>query len=207
MSDNTIRTTELHNWLDRMKAGDSKALDGLMQRVSARLERISRKMFSRYRRLSRWMDADDVLQNATLRLIKALQAVRPNTTREFYSLAATQIRRELLDVTKSLFGPEGAGHNHDSVSPNDSAATRISDPKTDENDSEFELWCEFHRQVDSLPEVEREVVGFLFYHGWKQQQVADFYGVTVRTVQRWWQSALERLHAQIHGQPAKSIDQ
>jgi DNA-directed RNA polymerase specialized sigma24 family protein len=46
---------------------------------------------------------------------------------------------------------------------------------------------------------EREVVSLLFYHGWKQAEVAELLGVTVRTVQRRWQAALVKLHGLLHG--------
>jgi RNA polymerase sigma factor (sigma-70 family) len=57
----------------------------------------------------------------------------------------------------------------------------------------LERWCAFHEGVATLPAEEREVVGLVFYHGWKQAEVAELFGVTVRTVQRHWQSALLRL--------------
>jgi RNA polymerase sigma factor (sigma-70 family) len=60
--------------------------------------------------------------------------------------------------------------------------------------AEFEKWCAFHQQVEQLPAEEREVVGLLFYHGWKQAQVAEFFGVSERTVRRWWESALRQLN-------------
>ena len=48
--------------------------------------------------------------------------------------------------------------------------------------------------VPQLPCEEREVFSLIFYHGWQQQDVADLFEVNVRTVRRWWQSALVMLH-------------
>jgi RNA polymerase sigma factor (sigma-70 family) len=50
--------------------------------------------------------------------------------------------------------------------------------------------------VAKLPAQEREVVGLAFYHGWSQAEVAELFGVSERTVQRWWQSALLKLRDQ-----------
>ncbi len=111
----SLRTLEMHDWLDRLKAGDKSALDSLLKRAGNRLERLSRKLMTRFPRIQRWVDSEDVLQNAMLRLIRSLQEVRPNSMREFYGLAAMQIRRELLDMSKNLYGPQGEGANHDSV--------------------------------------------------------------------------------------------
>lgn len=194
MSEQSLHTAELHGWLDRFKAGDEGAIDTLLRRVSGRLEALSRKMLRRFPRVARWADAEDILQNATLRLVRALREVRPGSMREFYALASTQVRRELLDVTKQLYGPHGEAANHASINPADSAAVRIWEPQAAaDDDRELDKWCHFHQQVEKLPVEEREVVGLIFYHAWKQEQVAELFGVTVRTVQRWWRSALSRL--------------
>lgn len=193
MSDLSVKTTELHGWLDRVKAGDPKALDILLKRVASRLERLANKMLLRFPRVARWAEKDDVLQNASLRLIRALGEVRPDSMRAFYALASTQIRRELLDMTKSLYGPHGDAAHYISLDPNDSDARRKMDPAFPQEDSELERWCNFHEQVDSLPAEEREVVGVIFYQGWKQDEIANMFGVHLRTVQRWWKSALRKL--------------
>jgi RNA polymerase sigma-70 factor (ECF subfamily) len=203
MSDISVKTTELHGWLDRVKAGDPKALDILLKRVASRLERLANKMLLRFPRVARWTDKDDVLQNASLRLIRALEDVRPVSMRAFYALASTQVRRELLDMTKSLYGPHGDAAHHISVDPNDSDARRKMDPAFPQDDPELERWCNFHEQVDNLPAEEREVVGLIFYQGWKQDEVAHMFGVHLRTVQRWWKSALRRLREVLSDWPVE----
>ena len=45
------------------------------------------------------------------------------------------------------------------------------------------------------PSDERELVGLVFYHGWTQEQTAELFGVSVRTVQRRWQTIMVKLHA------------
>jgi len=200
MADQSINTHEMHGWLDRLQQGDPQALDRLLTRVSARLDRLSRKMMKRFPRIGRWVDAEDVLQNATLRLIRALKSVRPGSMREFYALASTQIRRELLDVTKSLYGPQGDGANHATRGPDETPIVENAARLPDEAD--VESWCRFHEEVDKLALEEREVIGLIFYHGWKQEQVAELFGVNVRTVQRWWQSALANLRAVLKDLPA-----
>jgi RNA polymerase sigma factor (sigma-70 family) len=203
MSDSSLDTAQLHGWLDKFKSGDPHALDALLRRVSGRLDSLTRKMLRRFPRVARWSDADDILQNATLRLIRALREVRPRSMREFYALASTQVRRELLDVTKQLYGPYGDAAHHASIDPDDSAAGRLLEPAAEEDEREFEKWCLFHQQVEKLPAEEREVVGLIFYHAWKQQQVAEMFGVTVRTVQRWWRSALGQLQDVLSDWPIK----
>jgi RNA polymerase sigma-70 factor (ECF subfamily) len=203
MSDPSLDTAELHSWLDQIGAGDPHALDKLLRRVSGRLESLTRKMLRRFPRVARWSEAEDILQNATLRLIRALRDVRPRSMREFFALASTQVRRELLDVTKQLYGPHGDAANHASVNPDDSAAGRLLDPAVKDDERELDKWCLFHQEVEKLPAEEREVVGLIFYHAWKQEQVAELFGVTVRTVQRWWRSALAQLQNVLSDWPIK----
>jgi predicted transcriptional regulator len=42
----------------------------------------------------RWADTADVLQNAQMRLLRALQEVHPQSMHDFYGLAAGLIQRE-----------------------------------------------------------------------------------------------------------------
>ena len=75
---------------------------------------MAHRMMRRFPGIGRWSDTDDVLQNALIRLHRSLYVVRPESARKYYGLAAVELRRELLDLTRSLFGPEGIGTNHDS---------------------------------------------------------------------------------------------
>jgi len=50
-----------------------------------------------------------------------------------------------------------------------------------------------------LPEEEREIVSLLYYQGLSQAEAAAILGVSVRTVQRYWQSALLKLHDLLSG--------
>jgi RNA polymerase sigma-70 factor (ECF subfamily) len=195
MADPAAQTTQMVQWLDRMRAGDAGARDELIRGFQGRLESLARKMTGRDRRVARWVDAEDVLQNALVRLLQALKSIRPDSTRAFFGLAAEQMRRELLDLARHYYGPEGEGANHDSVSPRpDDSRPGLDPPAPGASAGDLERWARFHEEVKHLPVREREVVGLVFYHGWTQAQVAELFQVDVRTVRRWWESALVRLH-------------
>ena len=68
---------------------------------------LTRRMFRDFRRLGRWEQSEDVCQNASLRLWKSLKSANPLTVHAFYSLAALQIRRELIDLVRSRYGAGG----------------------------------------------------------------------------------------------------
>jgi RNA polymerase sigma-70 factor (ECF subfamily) len=194
MVDLPPETTHLVQWVARMRAGDLAARDELIRGFHGRLELLARKMLRCYPRVGRWADADDVLQNALIRLLRALETVQPDSTRAFLALAAEQIRRELLDLSRHYYGPEGEGANHNSIGPRPDESPPALDPSSpDSNTSDLERWCRFHEEVARLPVREREVVGLTFYHGWTQAQVAGLFGVDTRTVRRWWDRALTTL--------------
>jgi RNA polymerase sigma-70 factor (ECF subfamily) len=195
MPDPSFSTRRLQRWLDRLQAGDPSARDELLRQVGGRLERLARKMLRRFPGVRRWAETGDVLQNATLRLLRALQEVRPADTRQFFALAAEQLRRELLDLTRHFFGPQGAGANHASQAlGKDSRAAAGEPPARAEDSDELERWGAFHEAVEQLPAEEREVVGLVFYHGWTQAEIAELFQVDVRTIQRRWQSACLQLN-------------
>ncbi len=189
--DSTFHTAQLHGWLDRIQAGDSAAPDELLRAVCGRLERLAHKLLRRFPSVHCWAQTDDVLQNSLLRLLRALQAVRPRSVREFFALAAQQMRRELLDLARHFNGRAGTGPL---VAPPGVAEEQPEPPARGDDPAELERWCAFHEQVEALPLEEREVVGLIFYHGWSQAEVAELLQVSERTVRRYWESALVRLH-------------
>jgi RNA polymerase sigma factor (sigma-70 family) len=188
MNDLFPHTAQLHRWLDRMQAGDLSAREELLRSVGNRLERLARKMLGRYPDVHRWVETGDVLQNALLRLLRALREVRPDSMRDFFGLAAEQMRRELLDLARHYYGPHGPGANHASHGAGPEAADPAEGPE------ELERWCAFHHEVGRLPDEEREVVGLIFYQGWTQPEVAELFQVSERTIRRRWEAALVKLH-------------
>jgi RNA polymerase sigma-70 factor (ECF subfamily) len=195
-----VNTVQLNQWVDRLRAGDRAGCDELLRAVGGRLERLARKMLGRFPDVHRWADTGDVLQNALLRLLRALGQVRPHSVTDFFGLAAEQMRRELLDLARHFHGPRGAGAHHASGGFDPAGAAPTIDAPAPAADAELEKWAAFHEGVAALPAEEREVVGLIFYHGWAQQAVADLFQVNVRTVQRRWEAALLKLRGAMQAQ-------
>src|SRR5262245_10801295 len=95
-----VDTVRLHGLVDRMHAGDTVAANELLRAFHTRLEQLTRKMLRGHPVIRRWEDTNDILQGALVRLLRALDAVRPNSTLAFLGLAAMQIQRELLTVAR-----------------------------------------------------------------------------------------------------------
>jgi RNA polymerase sigma-70 factor (ECF subfamily) len=201
MVEATSHTQHVEGCLARLQTGDRTALDDLLRHVYERLQRLARRMLKGYPGVKRWAQTDDVLQNAVVRLLRALQDVPIVSARDFFGLSTEQIRRELIDLARRYYGPLGVGANHATSaedysqrSPHYELADRSLDPAV------LAAWCEFHEQVQELPVDEREVVGLLYYQGLKQAEAARILHVTIRTVQRRWHAALLKLHHIFKGQ-------
>jgi RNA polymerase sigma-70 factor (ECF subfamily) len=199
MADEFPETVQLTAWLARMRAGDKTAREAFLGHVCERLRRLTRKMLKGYPGVQRWAQTDDVLQNALLRLLRALDDVEPTSTREFLGLAATQIRRELLDLARHFYGPHGTGANYSSRTGEPAGSAELEPPAPPDDPGNLAAWGEFHERIGQLPAEERETLDLLYYQGLSQTDAAGLLGVSVRTVQRRWQSALLKLHDLVQG--------
>src|SRR5262245_16058701 len=178
--------------LRQARAGDAAALDGLLRHVGDRLTRLAHRMLGEFPRVRRWAETGDVLQSALLRLMNALRDVSPDSPRDFFALASLQIRRELIDLVRRFHGPNGIGANHHSFPPDQNGAREPADLRGEP--SSLAQWSDLHKQIETLPDDEREVVGLLFYQGQTQAQAAEVLDISMRTLQRRWHAALVKLH-------------
>jgi RNA polymerase sigma-70 factor (ECF subfamily) len=190
------QSTQIQRCIDRMLSGDAAARDELMAHAADRLNRLTRKMVQDFPGVHRWEQTDDVLQNAALRLCRTLGEFQPQTAADFFRLASMQIRRELVDLARRYSGPAGLGANHASRAHlgQESAAALVLEPSDHTHDPDrLAEWTDFHREVEALPEEEREAFDLLFYQGLSQAEAADLLDVSERTIKRRWQSARMRL--------------
>jgi RNA polymerase sigma factor (sigma-70 family) len=202
MADVTNSSTQIQLRLDRLRARDESARDELLNIACERLSRLARKMLRGYPGVRRWEQTDDILQNAALRLCRALEEVQPATVRSFINLAAVAIRRELIDLARHYHGPEGMGRHHVSWAGPDGSASPLGLPDSPADTDEparLAVWAEFHAQVDALPDAEKEVFDLLCYQGLSQVEAAALLDVTERVVKYRWRSARLKLHERLGG--------
>jgi RNA polymerase sigma factor (sigma-70 family) len=189
LSEPTFHTTLLHHYLDGIRSGDRQASEALAQAIFERMKRLARCMLRSFPTVRPWADADDVLQGALIRLLRALHTIHPANTREFANLMATHIRREPLDLARRCrHRSAAAGKGEVKGDPLAEAPS----PEAGVED-ELALWSAFHERVEKLPVEEREVVSLIFYHGWTQVQIAELFHGHERTIRRRWRSACQRL--------------
>jgi RNA polymerase sigma-70 factor (ECF subfamily) len=131
-----------------------------------------------------------------MRLHRSLAQVHPESTRLFFGLAATQIRRELIDLARHHYGPEGNGSNHHT--DGGEAVERFLDCRG-EPKSLIE-WTNFHTHVECLPDEDRDVFDLLWYEGLTQPEAAEVLGISLATLKRRWQSARLLIYEALQGE-------
>jgi RNA polymerase sigma-70 factor (ECF subfamily) len=162
-------------------------------------------MLRNYPRVQRGEETGDVLQNALLRLDRALKQVTVLTPRDYFGLAALNIRRELLDMAKRYYGPQGGGAKHATQAADAGSSAPgalVHDPGAESTAEPGRLaaWTEFHEQIERLPAEEREVFDLLWYQELSQAEAAALLNVSERTIKRRWQSARIMLHDALKGE-------
>ncbi len=194
MTTSGLGTTEIQALLDRNRAGDRHARELLAKSVYDRLAQLAHQMLRRYPRVREQHETGDVLNNAMIRFLRAVDVTPIRDTSHFYALAAEQIRRELIDLARKA---KSILNRTTELQP--SQAPPADHPAQQNLDD----WCAFHSAVDTLPDEERAVFEPVFYHDITQRELAEQLGVSAKTVQRRYRNACvhlyERLEAKLPG--------
>ena len=187
-------TVQIQGLLDRFIGGDDKAKAELIKVAESRLLVLTRQLL---RGFSRGRDHDDttgIFNEAYLRLHSSLDELKPTTVRQFFGLAALEIRRTLLDVVRKITTRSNVKRTRptslDAAGPD---GGRIDVPIEDEVQKRFDLTEALFTAIDMLPKELQEVVMLLHFQGMTQAEVAGLFGVHEDTVKRWWASARRQL--------------
>lgn len=175
-SDPAVITNLLLAW----RAGDAAALEQLIPLVHAELRRIARS-FMRRERAGHTLQTSALVNEAYLRLIDAQQVNWQNRT-HFYSLAASLMRRILVDIAREKQARKRGGsaerveleeglliatHRHDDLVALDEALQALSE----------------------LDERKGRVVELRFFGGLTEAEIAEVLQVSQETVRRDWRLA------------------
>jgi RNA polymerase sigma factor (sigma-70 family) len=187
----------LRDLIARLQAGDRGAENELVRAILARFHNLARRMLKEFPDLRRLEQTGDVVQDALLRLLRALREVTPQSTRDLFNLAAEQIRRQLLDLARRHKRPPVVSLSRsDDSSSGDGTGPADPSPLV----SDLDRWEQFHAAAADLPAEQREVFMLTYYHGWTQAQIAELFQVDERTIRRRWQGACLALNKALGGQ-------
>jgi RNA polymerase sigma-70 factor (ECF subfamily) len=203
VNESSLKSIQVQNSIDRVKAGDPAARDELIGCCCDRLDLLIMKMLGRYEQVKRSEHAADVVQRVTMRLYRNLEPVAPESSREFLRQASVHIRRELVDLVAHFFSPDGS-------STGDAGSRRPDAPQNGDtvagppigpfDAARLSAWAGFHRQIDLLSDEDRELFELLWYQGLTQPETADLLGLSRGAMIRRWQGARLRLFDAINGQ-------
>jgi RNA polymerase sigma factor (sigma-70 family) len=194
---NDTLADRLQQQLDALAAGDTRARDRIFELCSDRLRFLAERMLRRFPNVGRWEQADDICQEANIKLLHALDQITFHSPRDLMAISATNIKWVLLDLARRYGGPMSDAANHASVGGGDfdplAAAAAQASP--------LEQWTALHQAIDELREPWREVFHLVWYMGADQQTVAKFLNVSTRTVKRYWREAREQVRAALGNEP------
>ena len=180
------------------------ARDALVAAAVDHMRSVAHRMAHGFPQVRRWDETDDVVQGASLRLTRALDAVTPHDGRHFLNLIATQVRRELIDLARRYAGVESFAQYHETnLRHVDGLEVFRSDTAEDPVNSDAESvnsWTRFHEEADALDDEDRELFNLVWYLGLSQEQAANTLGCSVRTIARRWDGVKQRLVVRLKGQ-------
>jgi RNA polymerase sigma-70 factor (ECF subfamily) len=205
---NGDQSTHLQELLDRLRQGDDAARQELVGCAYERLRLLARKIFhGDFPRLKNLHETDSFLHEAVVRLLQALQQVQPPTVADFFTFAAAQVRRVLVDTARREDRRgRAAGHGGviQATSSQDLCRDELAD--TAHGPATLAVWAEFHQKVEELPREERDVVDLHWYQGLTQAETARLLGVHEKVVSRRWISARLKLADWVPGLEGFSQD-
>ncbi len=182
MSDSEL-PTPIRACFERLTAGDHSARAELLRLTTDRLLAMVRKMLARYPGVRRWEESDDVLQNVMVRLDRCLSQEPIQSPTDYFRLAAANMRRELIDLARHYYGPQGLGSNH--ATPN---ANNFQEPEhtgtVRDDPARTVIARELHEVMETLPSELRDVASFHWYLGMTKPEVAAALGMSLSTVKR-----------------------
>lgn len=193
-------TAHVANLLDKLRAGDAGSIQALLEASMRRLQVLAKRISHNIPQVKRWEQTDDLVQNSMIRIWKALDKHRPATPLDYYRLASTIIRRELIDLSRHYYGAEGLGANQARTSaPMDSQYVSPVENKFDQTHEPSNLasWTEFHSYIDSLDDEQRSLFDLLWYQDLTLTEAAEILGSSERTIRRRWKLARVALYEAI----------
>jgi len=198
----THETTLAQALADHLRAasGDRHASDAINAVVAAcrlRLEKFASRLLLGHPEIRRGgHDTDDIVQDASVRLWRALEQVKPESERHLMALASMKVRQQVIDLARKYRGPRSSPENRAmSVVHRDGREVHLVDEATDAATGFYTLddWTRLHAAIDRLPEDLREVFAMRFYLGAKVTHIATVLACDTRTVKRRWAKAVDRI--------------
>ena len=174
--------------IQQLQPDNAESKQELLNHTASRLRLLATRMLNKFPSERDRQQSDDLCQDAALQLYEDLDKIEIESAQHFLRLAATKMRRVLVDTHRRYCGKDGQRQRMPGIvgreqTPIDEVSDTTPDPSAN-----AELY-ELMQFVDELPDQQRTVIDLLFMHGFTHQEAADSLGVAVKTIQRTWRRA------------------
>ena len=173
-------STNVRDLLAKISQEKDGATDLLFQHCMERMRVLAHRLFQSRKDLHLFEESDDLLQKTLLRLHRAIQVLKPATTRAFMSIALQNMRWALKDLSRDM-------HNRLDKLGHSGAIAKA--PSVEDEPSTLLEWAHFHEAIEKLPQEERETFDLIYYGGLGQEEAAEMLGISHRTIKRRWRLA------------------
>lgn len=177
----------LQDLLDNLQRGENvEAIkDQLVSRVFLRLQQLAHRMLYAYDRQKLDEETNGLVAEAYLRLNRSLEDLKPETVRQFFGLAALQMRRHLLDKLRAIHGRgEMKRPKITSLTPESPDGSAIQLGVAAAENAFDGTSIDVLASLDKLEERQRECLVLQHWYGFTHQDIASLMGVSTKTVQR-----------------------
>jgi RNA polymerase sigma factor (TIGR02999 family) len=169
--------------LRRATEGDRAALDQVFASLYPELRRVARARLHSQGRADA-MNTTMLVHESFMRLVNVAD-LRLEDRRHFFAYAAKTMRNVIIDAAREHHAERhGGGAEHVAIDGDDGvqiADTSASDELLRVNDALLEL--------ETLDPELVQVVEMRYFGGYSEQEIAEFQGVTERTIRRRWDKA------------------
>jgi RNA polymerase sigma factor (TIGR02999 family) len=175
--------------LERIEQGDSAAPDQLLPLVYDELRRLASSRMAR-EAVGQTLQATGLVHEAYLKLVGTPAARSYRDRRHFFAVAATAMRRILVDRARAKLAVKRGG---------DLKRKPLEDVADALPDDELLLLHEALNKLKSSDPLKAELVELRYFIGLTSDQAAEALGISSSTAERHWKFARAWLQAEVRG--------
>lgn len=179
----------LQRCLDCLVAGDPAARNDLFRIADAQLVKRARQMLRGNRAVRTSYDTCDVAQEASLRLMRSLEAIHPENPQRFLGLVGLHVRRALFDLHRKCHrdGSEEANRATNVYVDADGERRYWADEAVAPSENpDQSAWERLHLAVERLDAADQELFDLRWFLEMTHAQIAAQRGCSEKTVKRDW---------------------
>ena len=200
-------TIALQDLLSQLQSGENVETikKQLVARAYSRLRILAHKMLNSYNRHAIDEETEGLVAEAYLRLDRSLDDLQPETVRQFFGLAALQMRRHLLDKLRSIHGRgQEKRPKISSLDPKDASTPGLEVAL----ETPLAPWSaiDILEALDELDERERDCLTMQHWYGFTHQEIANLLQLSTKTIQRSCNMAIIKLNERLRSYRSDDSD-